>query len=137
VERTKEDVPSTTIHRKEQVNSFTPEKLKVYWEEFSFQRKKFQAEFQLLSQPYELDGTLIKLSLLSPVQETMLANIKSDLINFLREKLSNDNILVTGVLQETDHKKVMYTSRDKFEYLQGKIPVLKEFKDRLGLDTDF
>lgn len=67
----------------------------------------------------------------------MLGNIKSDLINYLREKLNNDSILVIGILQEHDDKKVIYTSRDKFEYLQGKIPLLKEFRDRLGLDTDF
>jgi len=31
----------------------------------------------------------------------------------------------------------MYTSRDKFEYLLGKNPALREMKDRLGLDPDF
>jgi hypothetical protein len=34
-------------------------------------------------------------------------------------------------------KKVIYTSREKFDYLVEKNPVLKELKDRLGLDTDF
>lgn len=75
--------------------------------------------------------------MLSPVQETMLANIKSELVSFLRSKLKNDLINVIGAVRETDDKKVMYTSRDKFEYLQTKIPVLKEFKERLGLDSDF
>ncbi|MEJ7643607.1 MAG: hypothetical protein WKF87_03365 [Chryseolinea sp.] len=137
VEPKKENAPTTTILKKESTNTFTPEQLKLHWEEFAVQRKKYQAEFQLLSQPYGVEGTLIKLSLLSPVQETMLGNIKSDLINYLREKLNNDSILVIGILQEHDDKKVIYTSRDKFEYLQGKIPLLKEFRDRLGLDTDF
>jgi hypothetical protein len=137
VEPKKDNVESATPLKKANTSSFTPEQMQMYWTEFSQQRRKFQAEFQLLSQPYEVEGTLIKLSLLSPVQETMLNAIKPDLIAFLREKLVNDTILVTGVLGETDDKKIMYTSRDKFEYLQKKIPVLKEFKDRLGLDTDF
>lgn len=75
--------------------------------------------------------------LLSPVQETLLGNIKSELVTYLREQLSNDMINVTGEVIESDDKKIMYTSRDKFEYLQQKIPLLAELKERLGLDTDF
>ncbi|HTF21977.1 MAG TPA: hypothetical protein VK658_28045, partial [Chryseolinea sp.] len=73
----------------------------------------------------------------SPVQETMLNGFRSDLIAFLRAKLKNDLILVTGIIREDAEKKMIYTPRDKFEYLQEKMPILKEFKERLGLDTDF
>jgi hypothetical protein len=31
----------------------------------------------------------------------------------------------------------MYTPRDKFEYLLNKNPLIKEMKDRLGLDPDY
>ena len=72
VEPKKENVQSATPLKKANANTYTADQLQLYWAEFSQQRKKFQAEFQLLSQPYEVDGTLIKLSLLSPVQETML-----------------------------------------------------------------
>ena len=34
-------------------------------------------------------------------------------------------------------KKVYYTPREKFDYLVEKNPILKELKDRLGLDTDY
>ncbi|HEY0743241.1 MAG TPA: hypothetical protein VGD40_17355, partial [Chryseosolibacter sp.] len=59
------------------------------------------------------------------------------LAGFLREKLRNSNIQVTGVLTQSDDKKIIYTNRDKFDYLADKNPILKELKDRLGLDTDF
>ena len=75
--------------------------------------------------------------LLSPVQETMLNNVKTELTAFLREKLKNSSILVAGELKESEDKKMMYTSRDKFEYLLEKNPALKEMKERLGLDPDF
>ena len=121
----------------ENTEAFTSEALRAAWDEFAAAKRQLQAEFHLLSQPYDLEDTRITLHLLSPVQETMLNGFRSDLIAFLRAKLKNDLILVTGVILEANEKKMIYTPRDKFEYLQGKIPILKEFKDRLGLDTDF
>lgn len=116
---------------------FTPEQLQAAWMEFAEQRKKFQAEFQLLSQPYDLRENLVVVQLLSSVHETMLSNIKVELTSFLRDKLKNSAIQVTGHLQTGEEKKVIYTNREKFDYLVEKNPMLKELKDRLGLDTDF
>ncbi len=116
---------------------FTPEELNKVWKEFAEQRRKFQAEFQLLSQAYELRNKEIIVTLLSPVHDTMLTNIKVELTTFLRERLKNGSIQVTGQLSTSDDKKMIYTNKDKFEFLAGKNPILKEMKDRLGLDTDF
>jgi hypothetical protein len=92
----------------------------------------------MLTQPYTVDNHVITVNLLSPVHETMLNNIKSEMTAYLRERLKNHNIQVTGtVVEPDDPKKVIYTNREKFEYLVEKNPILKELKDRLGLDTDF
>jgi hypothetical protein len=93
----------------------------------------------MLSQPYELRGTQVVVTLLSPVHETMLNGVKMEIAAFLRERLKNSTITVTGELKASadDGRKVYYTARDKFDYLTGKNPVIKELKDRLGLDTDF
>ena len=116
---------------------FTPDQLQNAWQEFAELRKKFQAEYQLLSQPYEDDGGKITIPLHNSVQEMMLSNIRVDLTTFLRDKLKNQSINVVGELREADQRKVIYTNREKFDYLVAKNPMLKEFKDRLGLDTDF
>lgn len=116
---------------------YTEEQLREAWMEFAEQRRKFQAEFQMLSQPYKRHQHQITVSLLSPVHETMLNNIKSDLTAFVREKLKNTFIQVAGEMVASDDKKVIYTNRDKFDYLVERNPILKELKDRLGLDTDF
>lgn len=121
----------------EHQDTFTREALDSAWAEFTETKRQFQAEFHLLSQPYDLSGTRVILHLLSPIQETMLNGFRSDLITFLRMKLRNDLIQVTGVIREADEKKMIYTPRDKFEYLQEKIPILREFRERFGLDTDF
>ena len=91
----------------------------------------------MLSQPYKLEGNLIVVDLLSPVHETMLNAIKSELTGYLREKLRNNTIQVTGHVQSEDAKKVIYTNREKFDFLAEKNPMLRELKDRLGLDTEF
>ncbi len=116
---------------------FTEEQLRDAWEAFAEQRRKFQAEFQMLSQPYTVVDNVITVQLLSPVHETMLNNIKSDLTGFLREKLRNNTIQVTGEVQTDEDRKVIYTNREKFDFLAEKNPMLKELRDRLGLDTDF
>ena len=117
--------------------SFTPEQLKLIWNDFAEQRKKLQAEYQLMIQPFEIRGTQVVVQLLSTVQETLLANFKSDLTTYLRENLKNNSITIIGELRETEEKQMLYTPRDKFEYLLTKNPMLKELKDRLGLDADF
>lgn len=116
---------------------FTESKLREVWNAFAEQRKKFQAEYQMLSQSYKLEGSVITVELLSPVHETMLNNIKSELTGFLREQLRNYTIQVTGEIQSNEEKKIIYTNREKFDYLVEKNPMLRELKDRLGLDTDF
>lgn len=128
---------NTTATEASLTEPFTEEKLREAWNEYAEQRKKFQAEYQMLSQPYKLEGNLIIVDLLSPVHETMLNAIKSELTGYLREKLRNNTIQVTGHVQSDDAKKVIYTNREKFDFLAEKNPMLRELKDRLGLDTEF
>ena len=124
------------MHR-EPDSPFTPEQLKTAWTQFAETRKKFQAEYQLLTQEYELNENNITVPLHNPVQEMMLTNLRSDLTTFLRDRLKNQSINITGELRVADQRKVIYTNREKFDYLVAKNPLLKELKDRLGLDTDF
>jgi len=116
---------------------FTPEQLHLVWLDFAEQRKKFQAEYHLLIQPFEIRENNIIIQLLSTVQESMLNNFKSDLITHLRDNLKNNSILVVGELREQEEKQMLYTPRDKFEYLLEKNPILKKLRDKLGLDPDF
>jgi DNA polymerase-3 subunit gamma/tau len=116
---------------------FSPEQLRAVWMEFAEKRKVYQAEYHLLAQEYDLLENKITVALLHPFQETMLNNLRSEITTYLRERLKNNSILVTGELKVTDDKKIIYTNREKFDFLIEKNPLLKELKDRLGLDTDF
>ncbi len=116
---------------------FTTEQIRATWMEFAELRKIYQAEYQLLSQAYDLQQNKITVALMHPVQETMLNNLRIELTTYLRERLKNNSISVVGELKVSDDKKMIYTPREKFDYLIEKNPLLKELKDRLGLDTDF
>lgn len=133
----KSDLKSTAAQEVALAEPFTEAQLRQAWEAFAEQRKKFQAEYQMLSQPYQLQENTIVVELLSPVHETMLNNIKGEVTAFLREQLRNNTIQVTGQLHTGEAKKIIYTNREKFDYLVEKNPMLRELKDRLGLDTDF
>ena len=63
--------------------------------------------------------------------------MKSNLVEFLRQKLNNNSIQVTSVMQEFQSKKVAYTNKDKFEHLAEKNPILHQLKEKFGLDADF
>ena len=110
--------------------------LKV-WTEFAEQRKGQVAEYQLLKGKIALEKNEVTLSLNNPIQEPLLHAIRTSLIGFLREKLGNNSVMVSGVLRQEAPEKVIYTNKEKFEHLAEKYPLLKELKERLGLDTDF
>lgn len=116
---------------------YTFERLQEVWMEFADKRKKYRAEYQLLTQQIELRESTVLVHLHNPVQETLLNDLKSDLMQYIRESLNNYTIQISGELKSNDSKKVIYTNREKFEHLAEKNPNLILLKDRLGLDPDF
>lgn len=114
-----------------------PEQLRAAWDEFAETRKNQMAEYQLLKREYSYKHPAILVTLTNPVEETLLENFRRDLIQFLRDGLRNSEITLQAELKETTGRKVLYTSKEKFEHLAEKNPYLTELKDRLGLDWDF
>jgi hypothetical protein len=95
------------------------------------------AEFHLLSREVDLNGSVVTVALANTVEEPLLQSMMTDLVTYLRNRLSNPTIKVESVMKEMDVKKMAYTNKEKFDLLAEKNPMLKELKDRLGLDTDF
>jgi len=116
---------------------FTFDQVRTAWMEFAETRKPYKAEYQLLTQEIILQEKTIVLHLHNPVQETLLSDLKSDIVDYIREKIKNYSLQVIGELQHTDDHKAIYTNREKFEHLAKKNPNLYQLKDRLGLDQDF
>jgi len=91
----------------------------------------------LLKREFHYHHPTITITLTNPVEESLLDNFRNDLVQFLREKLKNNEITVVTRMEENGNKKMIYTSKEKFEHLAEKNPYLNELKDRLGLDWDF
>lgn len=111
--------------------------LREIWNEFAERRKDQAAEYQILKREFDYKHPVVMVLLTNPVEETLLENFRHDLIQFLRDRLKNSEINVTARLMETTGKKILYTSKEKFEHLAEKNPYLNELKERLGLDWDF
>jgi hypothetical protein len=112
----------------------TESRVREVWNEFAEQRKDQVAAYHLLTQSLQVHGTTLTLSITNPVEEPLLQQLKPELLAFLREQLRNNAITVTGSIQPSDAKRRPYSSKEKFDYLAEKNPLLKELKERLGLD---
>lgn len=113
------------------------EELATVWLEYAETRRDQIAEFQILKREYLFEYPMITLTLSNPVEETLLDNFKRDFVQYLRDRLKNSELSVQSVIQQATGKKVIYTSKEKFDHLAEKHPYLKELKDRLGLDWDY
>jgi hypothetical protein len=115
----------------------TEEQLREAWTVYARLRKDQVAEFHLLSRQMDVNGSVVTVALANTVEEPLLQSMMTDLVTYLRTRLSNPTIKIESVMQEMDAKKMAYTNKEKFDLLAEKNPMLKELKDRLGLDPDF
>ena len=111
--------------------------LKKVWGAFVEQSKDNMVHYHLLNRDFEFNGTQITLHLTNPIEDPQLDTVKPQLITFLREQLKNSTITVIGVMKEMSARKMAYTNKEKFDQLAEKNPMVKELRDRLGLDVDF
>jgi DNA polymerase-3 subunit gamma/tau len=111
--------------------------LRKAWTTFAELRKNQVAEYHLLTEEYLVKDTLVTILLTNPIEEPLLQSLKPDLVGYLREKLTNSQIQIEGILQQVDVKKKAYTNKEKFEYLKEKNPMIKKFQEKFGLDPEF
>ncbi len=118
--------------------SFQPDDIRRVWKEYADLRKDQVAEYHLLNQQIEIQKNEVLICMTNPIEEPLLASMKSDLVGYLREKLSNGTIQVKGELKIAEGKqRIAYTNKEKFEVLLDRNPLLCELKDRFALDADF
>ncbi|MBS1487897.1 MAG: hypothetical protein JST43_09955 [Bacteroidetes bacterium] len=125
------------VDEPKQVKPLSNDQLREAWADFADLKKNQVAEFHLLSRQVDIKGSVVTVALANSVEEPLLQSILPDLLTYLRGRLSNTTIKVESVLQQTEAKKIAYTNKEKFDLLAEKNPILKELKDRLGLDPDF
>ena len=96
------------------------------------------AEYHLLNRRFETRGHELIILLANPIEEPLLQSIRTELVTYLREKLSNSSINVIGQLQLPENRqRVAYTNKEKFDALVAKNPLIGELRDRFSLDSEF
>jgi hypothetical protein len=137
VTKTSEEVPVVTQVERIPDKPIVEDQLRKAWDEFSVLRKNSVGEVTLLKRDYVLQGNTVIIPLSNPIEEPLLQNMRTSMITFLRDRLGNSSLMVVGKLQEIAPSQNMpYTNKDRFEHLASKNPVLRDMKERFGLDPD-
>ena len=137
----KKDQRSKEVKEKVLKNeAFTEVELQEAWKNFiELRKKKVISEMEQLILTRQITkkdmNALIVLN--SSLEIAILDRIEVELVNFLRETLSNDQLIVHKEVKEDPKKDKLYTSKDKYDFMVKEQPLLQKLKDKLGLDFEY
>ena len=137
----KKDQPLKEVKEKILKNEvFTETQLQAVWKDFiELRKKKVVSEMEQLILTRQITkkdmNALIVLN--SSLEIAILDRIEIELVNFLREALSNDQLTLQKEVKEDPKKDKLYTSKDKYEFMVKEQPLLQKLKDKLGLDFEY
>ena len=80
---------------------------------------------------------VIEFSLSNTSQLEIFIEEKYMLLDFLKDKLSNDLIDIVTVIVEIEKKDIVYTNKDKFKKMLEKNSSLVTLQKKIGLDPDY
>ena len=63
-----------------------------------------------------------------------LEKFETELVQFIREKLRNDHVVLKKEIADIQRESKLYTNRDIYNYMVKQNPDLQVLKDRLELD---
>jgi len=119
---------------------FSYDRLLEVWNAFT-QKMKAADKINLFTilnnfAPTLLNPELIEISVESKTQEHLVQQESVELLNFLRNELSNFGVEVTYKLVERKIENRLYGNREKYDYLVNKNPKLDELRKRFNLDVN-
>jgi len=120
-----------------EVKDFTPEALKIKWDEFVVKlndRPNLQSTLSRIPQ-MEQEYQLV-LDIDNSVQDDLINTIKPELVSWLRKELKNSKIQLRTRISETEREKVIYTDSEKYMEMLKKNPKLELLKQRFKLDFE-
>lgn len=117
--------------------SFTETDLQVFWNEY-IKLLEHKGEHILASQlnmnlPV-LKGNAIQVCYPNHTMKVELERAQQDLLHFLSRKLNNYHITLEIDVDEKSEKKYTYTSREKYEKLREKYPLIDTLRKTFDLD---
>ncbi|MDN3723620.1 DNA polymerase III subunit gamma/tau [Aequorivita sp. SDUM287046] len=119
------------------VNDFSEEEMQAAWTEYTANVES-DGKYNLLSHLTmgipKLEGAIIHLEFPNQTIKTEVERAKFELLGFLREKLQNYEIDLDITVNETSEKRYAYTTREKFEKMKEKNPLIEKLRREFDLD---
>jgi DNA polymerase III subunit gamma/tau len=121
---------------------FSQRELEIVWDEFAAQLQKqgrYSLHAALVKRKPQLQANFaIQFLLDNAAVEKDVADIKMELMAFLRQALKNNLVMLTTVIDKSSPAaKTPYTPKEKFERLLEKNPALKDLKNQFDLDIEY
>ncbi|WP_224999526.1 hypothetical protein [Cesiribacter sp. SM1] len=123
-----------------QQRDFSLRELQEHWQAFFIRLKENGSPIELMLASAALqveENYKIDVLLSSSLQEEPFERLRPKLQHYLRQQLQNSQISLHPILVEESGPRKLYTNSEKFKHLMERYPLLAEFKERLGLETDF
>jgi len=120
-------------------NEFSQDKLTTVWKAFTDSYQKTSPSFANAIAKYEpvlKENFDIEYKVDSPVIAKDLLHVTA-LLEYLKNKLENNQIHLIAVTPKRTEQKRSYTDREKFEEMATKYPGIRKLKDQLNLEIEF
>ena len=135
------DLPEVTETQEQyQMTSvFSQQQLEVVWDEYTETLHSDHPDlFTAMKKhkPLLKDDFLVEFSVENKILEEKLHQKRNDLLHFLKTKLQNSGISLQIIVVETPKGSKPYTNREKYEYMAGKNPALRNLKEQLDLEIE-
>jgi len=119
------------------VQDFSEEDMLLAWQDYTT-IVEGEGKYNLLSHLSmgvpKLEGTTIHLEFPNSTIKLEVERAKHELLGFLRKKLQNYDISLSIEVNETAVKRYAYTTREKFEKLKEKNPMIDTLRKEFDLD---
>ena len=115
----------------------TSEAVVNHWQAYAQQLKEAgkMSEYGILNQKITLEGTTIVVKLVNAVQQDLLADLKEDLLAYLRRHLHCSSITLKAEVVPTEKSTKPYTAQEKLRYLVERYPALRTVQEKLSLEV--
>jgi DNA polymerase-3 subunit gamma/tau len=131
------------VEEKEEIDygneTVTQEKLGEFWSKYveNIQSNSggFTASVISTCQPQlQEDQTTIHTIFRTETNQIEFIRLSEDLLKYLKANLRNNHLKFTWEINQEKAKKILFTDREKFDYLIEKHPQLKDWENKLGLE---
>ncbi len=123
--------------RADEEEDFTSEDLQIKWKEYVDRladRPNLQSTLSDVPEIEENNRLVLKIA--NSVQDSLIDQIKPELVSFLRRELKNSKIQLLTRIEETSKEKLIYSDSEKYAEMIKKNPELDLLKQKFNLDFE-